>query len=46
MLSMGSPKNFSPPWDSICSSPRWMMPTLAALMLPYWVVNWLALSPT
>jgi hypothetical protein len=25
--------------DSICSSPRWMAPTLAALMLPYSVVN-------
>ena len=46
MLSIGSPKNFSPPWASICSRPRWMMPTLAAEMLPYWVVNWLALSPT
>ena len=46
MLSMGSPKNLSPPWVSICISPRWMAPTLAALMLPYSVVNLLALSPT
>ena len=39
MSSMGSPKNLSPPWASICISPRWMAPTLAALMLPYSVVN-------
>jgi hypothetical protein len=39
MFSIGSPKNLSPPWVSICSSPRWMAPTLAALTLPYWVVN-------
>jgi hypothetical protein len=36
---MGSPKNLSPPCSSICSSPRWMAPTLAALMLPYSVVK-------
>ena len=46
MLSMGSPKNLSPPCVSISTSPRWMAPTLAALMLPYCVVNWLAFSPT
>ncbi|MNU73311.1 hypothetical protein D3C71_627900 [compost metagenome] len=46
MLSIGSPKNLSPPWVSICSRPRWIAPTLAALMLPYSVVNWLAFSPT
>src|SRR5574343_1357960 len=46
MSSMGSPKNLSPPCCSICSRPRWMAPTLAALMLPYSVVNSLALSPT
>jgi hypothetical protein len=47
MLSMGSPKNLSPPWLSICSSPRWMAPTLAALMLPYLVRELgLAFSPT
>ena len=34
MSSMGSPKNLSPPCSSICSSPRWMAPMLAALMLP------------
>jgi len=34
MLSMGSPKKRSPPWLSICTSPRWMAPMLAALMLP------------
>ena len=45
MLSIGSPKNLSPPCSSICSSPRWMAPTLAALTLPYSVVNSLALSP-
>ena len=26
MLSIGSPKNLSPPCSSICSSPRWMAP--------------------
>jgi hypothetical protein len=46
MFSIGSPKNLSPPWLSICSRPRWMAPTLAALTLPYWVVKSLALSPT
>ena len=46
MSSMGSPKNRSPPCSSICSSPRWMAPTLAALTLPYSVVNSLAWSPT
>ena len=46
MSSIGSPKNWSPPCSSICSSPRWMAPTLAALTLPYSVVNCLALSPT
>ena len=46
MLSMGSPKNLSPPCCSICNSPRWMAPTLAELMLPYSVVKSLALSPT
>ena len=44
--SIGSPKKRSPPWDSICSRPRWMAPTLAALILPYVVVNCLPLSPT
>jgi hypothetical protein len=34
MSSIGSPKNWSPPCSSICSSPRWMAPMLAALMLP------------
>ena len=46
MSSMGSPKNLSPPCCSTCISPRWMAPMLAALMLPYSVVNCLALSPT
>jgi len=46
MSSIGSPKNLSPPCSSICSSPRWMAPTLAALMLPYSVVNCAAFSPT
>ena len=46
MLSIGSPKNFPPPCDSICSKPRWMAPTLAALTLPYCVVKSRALSPT
>ena len=46
MLSIGSPKNRSPPCASICSRPRWIAPMLAALTLPYSVVNWLALSPT
>ena len=35
MLSIGSPKNLSPPCSSICSRPRWIAPMLAALMLPY-----------
>ena len=34
MSSIGSPKNLSPPWASICSRPRWIAPTLAALTLP------------
>ena len=46
MSSMGSPKKRLPPCSSICSRPRWMAPTLAALMLPYSVVNCFALSPT
>ena len=46
MFSIGSPKNRPPPCSSICSRPRWMAPTLAALTLPYSVVNWPALSPT
>ena len=39
MSSIGSPKKRSPPCSSICSSPRWMAPMLAALTLPYSVVN-------
>ena len=39
MSSIGSPKNVSPPCSSICSRPRWIAPTLAALTLPYSVVN-------
>ena len=46
MFSIGSPKNLSPPCSSICIRPRWIAPTLAALTLPYSVVNSLALSPT
>ena len=46
MSSIGSPKNFSPPCCSICISPRWIAPMLAGLMLPYWVLNCAALSPT
>ena len=45
-LSIGSPKNLSPPWPSSVSKQRWMAPTLAALTLPYCVVNCLAFSPT
>ena len=45
-FSIGSPKNLSPPWLSSVSRPRWMAPTLAALTLPYCVVNCLAFSPT
>ena len=45
MLSIGSPKNLSPPCSAIPSRPRWIAPMEAAEMLPYSVVKVEALSP-